>query len=72
MLILYEPIVFLTHISDYQETLMSTAENRTFIQRYLATINGKAKPPALVNQYVAEVDEALKQHIAEAAFPHRS
>jgi predicted ester cyclase len=50
---------------------MSTVENRQFIERYLEAINGKAKPPALVNQYVADADEALKQHIAgaEAAFP---
>lgn len=50
---------------------MSAAESRTLIQQYLAAINGKAKPPALVNQYVADADEALKQHIAdaEAAFP---
>lgn len=48
---------------------MSTAESRAFIQRYQEAISGKEKPPALVNQYVA--DEALRQHIAgaEAAFP---
>jgi predicted ester cyclase len=50
---------------------MSTAESRQFVERYLEAINGKAKTPALVNQYVADADEALKQHIAgaEAAFP---
>ncbi len=50
---------------------MSTTESRTFIQRYAEALSGKAKPPALVNQYVADSDEALKQHIAdaEAAFP---
>jgi steroid delta-isomerase-like uncharacterized protein len=49
---------------------MSTAESRAFFQRYLEAISGKAKPPALVKQYVA--DEALQQHIAgaEAAFPY--
>lgn len=48
---------------------MSTAESRAFIQRYQEAISGKEKPPALVNQYVA--DETLRQHIAgaEAAFP---
>lgn len=48
---------------------MSTAENRAFIRRYQEAISGKEKPPALVNQYVA--DEALRQHIAgtEATFP---
>ena len=50
---------------------MSTAETRQFIERYLEAINGKAKTPVLVNQYVADADEALKEHIAgaEAAFP---
>lgn len=51
---------------------MYTAESRAFVQQYLAAINGNAKPPALVNHYVADSDEALRQHIAdaEAAFPH--
>jgi steroid delta-isomerase-like uncharacterized protein len=51
---------------------MSTAESRAFIQQYLEAISGQAKSPALVEQYVANADEALKQHIAgaEAAFPH--
>ena len=50
---------------------MSTAESKAFIQRYAEALSGKAKPPALVNQYVADSDPALKQHIAdlEAAFP---
>ncbi|MEP7189440.1 MAG: ester cyclase [Roseiflexaceae bacterium] len=50
---------------------MSTAENRQVIERYVEAISGKAKPPALVNQYVADADELLKQHIADAevAFP---
>jgi predicted ester cyclase len=49
---------------------MSTTENKALIQQYLAALSGKAKPPALVKQYVA--DEILQQHIAgaEAAFPH--
>lgn len=51
---------------------MSTDESRAFIQQYLAAINGNAKPPVLINQYVSDRDEALRQHIAatEAAFPH--
>jgi predicted ester cyclase len=55
-----------------EEKTMSTTESRTFIQQYLAAISGKAKPPTLVNQYVADADAALQQHIAgaEAAFPH--
>ena len=50
---------------------MTTAESRAFIQRYAEALSGKAKPAAVVNQYVADSDEALKQHIAEAevAFP---
>ena len=50
---------------------MTTSESRAFIQRYAEALSGQAKPPALVNQYVADADEALKQHIAdgEAAFP---
>ena len=60
-------------LSNREETeeIMSTAACRAFIQQYLAAINGKAKPPALVNHYVAASNEALRQHIAdaEAAFP---
>lgn len=50
---------------------MTTAESRAFIQRYAEALSGKAKPVSVVNQYVADSDEALKQHIAEAeaAFP---
>ncbi len=50
---------------------MTTAESRAFMQRYGAALSGKAKPASVVNQYVADSDEALKQHIAEseAAFP---
>ena len=50
---------------------MTTAESRAFIQRYAEALSGKAKPATVVNQYVADTDEALKQHIAdgEAAFP---
>jgi steroid delta-isomerase-like uncharacterized protein len=50
---------------------MSATENKEFIRRYLDAINGKPKTPALVDEYVADSDEALKQHIAgiEATFP---
>ena len=50
---------------------MSTAENKQLVERYLKALSGNAKPPALVDQYVADADEALKQHIAaaEAGFP---
>lgn len=51
---------------------MSTKENKEFVRRYLDAINGKTKPAAVVNQYIADSDPLLKQHIAgfEAAFPH--
>jgi predicted ester cyclase len=51
---------------------MSSAENRQVIERYVEAISGKAKPPALLNQFIADADDALKQHIADAevAFPH--
>jgi steroid delta-isomerase-like uncharacterized protein len=55
----------------HKENTMSTAENKQVIERYLEALSGNPKSPALVNQYVADADEALKQHIAdaEAAFP---
>ena len=51
---------------------MSVSENKTFVSRYLDGINGKEKPAAVVDQFISEADELLKQHIAgyEAAFPH--
>jgi predicted ester cyclase len=50
---------------------MSTSENKAFVSRYLAAINGKEKPAAVVDQFISEADALLKQHIAgyEAAFP---
>jgi predicted ester cyclase len=49
--------------------LMNAQENKDFIQKYFEALNGKPKPPELVDQYVAE--QPLKDHIAmnEAAFP---
>ena len=43
--------------------------NKAFIQSYLDALSGHAKPPTLVNEFVA--DERLRDHIAviEAAFP---
>jgi predicted ester cyclase len=51
---------------------MSTGENKAFVRRYLDALSGKAKPAAIVDQYVSDADAVLKQHIAgyEAAFPH--
>ncbi len=49
---------------------MSIQENKAFIRRYFDALS-KDKSPATVNEYVADSDEELKQHIAffEAAFP---
>jgi hypothetical protein len=43
--------------------------NKAFIQRYLDALSGRAKPPSLVNELVA--DERLRHYIGiiEAAFP---
>jgi predicted ester cyclase len=48
---------------------MSTEENKQFIRRYFDAINGKPKPPAVLDLYMA--DDDLKAHIqtAEEAFP---
>ncbi len=51
---------------------MSVEENKAFIREYFAAISGKDKPASVVNRYVGDADEALRQHIAgsEVAFPH--
>jgi predicted ester cyclase len=51
---------------------MSAEENKAFIREYFAALSGKDKPASVVNRYVGDSDEALKQHIAgsEVAFPH--
>lgn len=48
---------------------MNAQENKDFIRAYFEAISGKAKPPELIDRYVAE--QPLKDHIAmnEAAFP---
>ena len=50
---------------------MSTADNKAFITRYLEALSGKPKPASVYNQYIADSDPELKEHIvmAEAAFP---
>jgi steroid delta-isomerase-like uncharacterized protein len=50
---------------------MPASENKAFIRRYLDAISGKDKPAALQDQYIADSDQALRQHIAysEGAFP---
>jgi predicted ester cyclase len=52
--------------------IMSATENKALIRRYLDAINGQAKPMAVLDQYIADSDNLLKQHIAgiEAGFPH--
>jgi len=51
---------------------MSTEANKAFIRRYLDALSGKDKPRALQDEYIAESDEELKDHIVffEASFPH--
>jgi len=50
---------------------MSAQENKAFIGRYLEALSGQDKPPEVVDQYVADSDQELKEHIAffEVAFP---
>jgi predicted ester cyclase len=50
---------------------MSITENKAFIARYFEAISGKDKPLSVVNRYVADSDQELKNHIAffEASFP---
>ncbi len=50
---------------------MSVSENKAFVRRYSDAISGKEKPAAVVDQFIADADALLKQHIAgyEASFP---
>jgi predicted ester cyclase len=50
---------------------MSAVENKALVRRYLDAISGKEKPASLLDHYIAESDQALKEHIAgaESAFP---
>ncbi|MSP12375.1 MAG: hypothetical protein EXR62_05390 [Chloroflexi bacterium] len=50
---------------------MSVAENKALVRRYIDAISGKAKTASLQDQYIADSDEVLKQHIAnsEVGFP---
>ncbi len=50
---------------------MSAQENKAFVGRYLDAISGKDKPYALQDQYIAESDKELKDHIIffEASCP---
>jgi predicted ester cyclase len=51
---------------------MSAENNKAFVRQYLDAINGKDKPRALQEAYIADSDEELKDHIIffEASFPH--
>ena len=50
---------------------MSIEQNKDLVRRYLNAISGHDKPRSLVDQFIADSDDELKQHIAgaEAAFP---
>ena len=50
---------------------MDKEANKAFIRRYFNAISGRDKPPELLDEYIADSDADLKQHIAgtEAAFP---
>jgi len=50
---------------------MSVENNKAFIRRYLGALSGKDKPRALQDEYIADSDEVLKDHIIffEASFP---
>jgi predicted ester cyclase len=49
----------------------SPEQNKALIAEYFAAISGKEKPTALQEKYIADSDQALKDHIDmfEAAFP---
>lgn len=46
-------------------------QDKELIRSYFNSLSGKDKPAEVVNRYVADSDEELKQHVAffEAAFP---
>ena len=51
---------------------MSVQENKAFVGRYLDAVSGKDKPRSVQDEYIADSDEVLKDHIIffEASFPH--
>jgi steroid delta-isomerase-like uncharacterized protein len=53
---------------------MSNTENKDLIVRYLKAINGNVKTPQMADEFIADSDAGLKQHIAvaEVAFPRYS
>jgi len=50
---------------------MTVQDNKRFIERYLAAMSGTNKAPEVVDEFVSDSDQDLKDHIAafEAAFP---
>ena len=53
---------------------MTSQESKALVERYLKAINGNVKTAKLADEYIADSDQALKQHIAvaETAFPRYS
>jgi predicted ester cyclase len=51
---------------------MSVEDNKAFTRHYFGALSGKDKPRAIQDQYIADSDEVLKNHMIalEAAFPH--
>ena len=51
---------------------MSTEANKAYVSSYLDALSGKDKPRAVQDEYIADSDEELKDHIIffEASFPH--
>jgi predicted ester cyclase len=51
---------------------MSTDQNKAFIRTYLEALSGKDKPAELQDEYIADSDQELKDHIIffEVSFPH--
>ena len=48
---------------------MSLQENKQFIQRYFAALNGKPKPPAVIDLYIADADLKQRIRVGEEGFP---
>jgi len=51
---------------------MTAEGNKAFISSYLDALSGKDKPASLQDQYIADSDQELKEHIVffEGSFPH--
>jgi predicted ester cyclase len=64
--------VVATTQKERKAKIMSIKENKAFVSRYLEALSGKDKPRAVQDEYIADSDEALKDHIIffEASFPH--